>query len=840
MSAKINRYSRLALLGTGSALAFLGAFVATSASAQTSSQETTAAPAANEADSNEVGTGEIVVTGVRGQPRSMVDSPTPVDVVGAKELETGGRANLYQNLQVIVPSFNQPSKSGSGTGSAIQTGGLRGLNPDHTLVLINGTRRHHTSLINISQALYNGSVPVDLGMIPASGIERIEVLREGAAAQYGSDAIAGVININLKKTPGGSISAQYGQNFDRSDGEVLVVRADYGVEVADTGNFNVFAFASSGEQSDRSFAIASNRQIYPLVNGQPDPREATVDRKINKSFGAFPYRLLSGGFNFENEFNDVTVYTFGIANKRRSEILYPPQIPNSGTTGIPEIYPDIFYPNFIIEETDAQLAVGARGQLSGWDWNISSSYGQNRAKESLDDSLNASLGPSSPTSFYLGTLISKEWSNSLDVTRQFEVGGGELQVSFGAQHRYDSFSIKAGEPASYIQGGYVRPAGQPFASTPTVPGAQSVPGFRPENAGSWSRNILGLYAELGYDLNERFFIGASGRYEHFSDSAGSSLVGKFLTRYKFTDWAAVRGSIGNGFHAPALAQTHYSNARSAVSTAPATLGQTITTATITVDSPAAIALGAKPLRPEKSVDASIGLTLTPLPNLTMTVDGYIVKLNDRIALTGILQGTAVNNILVANGLPPNLAAQYFTNAIDTRTKGVDVVASYRTGLGSAGDLRLTAAFNYNKTKITNVIPTPAALTALGSSYVLIDRVTRGYLEDGIPDTKLALSANWTVGPLELNLQGIHYGKFSVRNNTIANDRTFPAEFITNISVKYHLSEKVSIAAGADNLFNVYPPATAIARQDLGYNQYPRTSPYGFTGGSYWGRVQFDF
>jgi len=828
------------MLRTASALAMIGPFVATAASAQTAPQAEATAPSEAQETPEASDGQDIVVTGVRGQARSVIDSPTPVDVIGARDLETGGRANLYQNLQVLVPSFNQPSKSGSGTGSAIQTGGLRGLNPDHTLVLINGTRRHHTSLINISQALYNGSVPVDLGMIPSSGIDRIEVLREGAAAQYGSDAIAGVININLKKAPGGSISAQYGQNFDRSDGELLVVRGDYGLEVADTGNFNVFFLASTQEQSDRSFPIASTIQIYPRVNGQPDPREATVNRQINKSFGAFPYRLLSGGFNFENEFNDVTVYSFGIFNKRRSEILYPPQIPNSGTTGLPEIYPDIFYPNLILDEVDAQLALGARGQLAGWDWNLSSSFGQNRAKESLDESLNASIGPSSPTSFYLGTLVSKEWTNSLDLTRKYEVGSGSLQVSFGAQHRYDAFAIEAGEPSSYIRGTYVRPAGQPFATTIPTPGAQSVPGFRPADAGSWDRNILGLYAEIGYDPSERFFIGASGRYERFSDTAGSSLVGKVLARYELTDWLAVRGSIGNGFRAPALAQTHYSNARSSVSTAPATLGQTIITATIPVDSPAAVALGATSLRPEKSVDASVGVTLTPAPGLTLTVDGYIVKLDDRIALTGILQGTAVNNILVANGLQPNLAAQYFTNAIDTRTKGFDIVASYRTGLGSAGDLRLTAAFNYNKTQITSVIPTPAALTALGSSYVLIDRVTRGYLEDGIPETKVALGANWTISRFELNLQGIRYGEFSVRNNTIANDRTFPAEFITNVSVKYRLSDKVSLSAGADNLFNIYPPDTAIARLDIGTNQYPRTSPYGFTGGSYWARVQFDF
>ncbi len=795
-----------------------------------------AAAVADEADQS-----DIVVTGVRGRPRSVLDSPTPVDVIGGKDLSNSGRANLYQDLQVLVPSFNQPAKAGSGTASAVLTGGLRGLNPDHTLVLLNGTRFHTTPLINVGNQLYNGSVPVDLGMIPASAIERIEVLREGAAAQYGSDAIAGVINVILKDSPGGSISAQYGQNFNRSDGELLIVRGDYGLKLSDTGSLNLFFSAANQKQSDRSYPIASNVQIFPrLANGQPDPREATIDRQINHTFGAFPYDQLQFGFNAHENIGEIEVYSFGTISHRVNDIGYPLVYPNSAPS-LPEIYPAGFYPDLQIRETDFQLAGGAKGVLAGFDWNLSTTVGADGAEEHLSQSLNASLGPTSPTEFYIGTLVSQQWVNSLDVTRKLDfANGGSLQVSFGLQDRFERFKIQAGEPASYAVGSYVRPAGQAFAGVPQAGGANSAPGFRPADAGSWSRNVVSAYAELGYEPTPKLFLGLAGRVEDFNDSSGTSVVGKIDGRYKVADWLTVRGSFGNGFHAPSLVQQHYSNARITPSTAAATLGQIITNQILPVDNPAAIALGATPLRPEKSVDASAGFTVSPMRNFNVTVDGYIVNLDDRIVLGGILQGNAVNTILVAAGLPRNLTGQYFTNAVDTRTVGADVIATYKNDLGRFGNLRLTAALNLNHTKIKHIDANPAALSSLGSSFVLVDRLTQGFLTEAIPESKVALGANLDLKRVEFNVQGIRYGKFTAPNNTPSLDRFFPSKWITNVAVTLHLSEKLSLVAGADNLFNVYPPANNIPLAQYGYNQYPRFSPFGFTGGSYYGRVRVAF
>ncbi|MFB0875833.1 MULTISPECIES: TonB-dependent receptor plug domain-containing protein [unclassified Sphingobium] len=784
---------------------------------------------------------DIIVTGVRGKARSVTDSPTPVDVISGKELAQGGRANLYQDLQMQIPSFNQPAKAGAGTSSAVLTGGLRGLNPDHTLVLVNGLRWHHTALINVGNQVYNGSVPVDLGMIPTTSIERIEVLREGAAAQYGSDAVAGVINVILKDTQGGSISAQYGQNMDRSDGELLIVRGNYGFKYSDTGSLNLYFSAQKQNASDRSYPVAGTVQLYPrLPNGQPDPREATVDRQISKGFGAFPYKQFQIGYNAKDQIGDVEVFSFGTFNRRIQDIIYPPIIPNSAAA-LPELYPNFAYPVFQIRESDGQIALGARGTLSGWDWSLSTTAGQDNAPQYLYQSLNASLGPTSPTDFYLGTLRSREWVNSLDVTRKYDLpGGGSLQVSFGLQDRLENFRITEGDPASYALGSYVRPTGQAFAGVPLAGGAQYAPGFRPADAGSWNRNVVSGYGELGYEPNDRLFLGVAGRVEHFNDSSGTSVVGKVDGRYKLTDWLSLRGSFGNGFHAPSLVQQHYSNARITPSTAAATLGQVITNQILPVDNPAAIALGARPLRPEKSLDTSVGLTLNPSPDFSLTVDGYIVKVDNRIALSSILQGPAVNAILVANGLSPNLTGQYFTNALDTRTIGADVIATYRRRLGDLGTVRLTAALNLNHTKITRIGANPPELDALGAGYQLVDRVTQGYLTDAIPESKIALGASWNWDKLDFNLQGIRYGKFTAPGVNPSLDRFFPAKWITNVQVQYHITSQVSIAAGADNIFNVYPPANNIPLAQFGYNQYPRFSPFGFTGGSYYGRLQVDF
>lgn len=830
----IDGYRKEVLMMSSAIALIAGVFGSSAALAQSASAQPATADTPKE---EPAATGDIVVTGVRGKPRSVLDSPTPVDVLPAKDLAQSGQPNLYASLQNIIPSFNMPFRAGSGTGTAIRTGSLRGLDPSQTLVLVNGHRFHRTSIVNTGRQLYNGSVPVDLGMIPSSGIDHIEVLREGAAAQYGSDAVAGVINILLKNTPGGSISTQYGQAFDRGDGALLRVLANYGMPLGPNGSINFFYTGVSQHQSNRTYAVDRSVRIYPNLP-QYDALEAAFPRNFGKAYGEDPYVNNQGGYNARLDVGDVQLYSDASFTKRDSLVPYPLVAPIAANS-LPQIYPNGFFSNLRIHELDGQIAFGAKGKFGEWNWDVSTTAGINRARETTDQNLNPSLGPTSPTAFYLGRLVSKEWDNSIDVTRDLDLGSaGDLQVSFGAQHRYEAFSIGAGQPESYIAGTYTTVA--PGQTGTISPGAVNTPGFQPSNAGSWHRNIVGGYLELGYSPTEKLFIGASGRFEHYSDSSGNSVVGKLTGRYEVNDWFALRGSFGNGFHAPALGQSNFSSIVNSFSTNAATLGQILPTAILRTDDPAAKVLGATPLRPEKSVDFSLGFTLNPLPNFNVTVDGYQVKVNHRIALTGIISGAAVNAILVANGFQPGLSAQYFTNAIDTRTRGVDVVATYRHDLGDWGDLRLNAAFNYNDTKITNIIPNPSALSSLGPSYVLFDRLSQGYLTVALPKTKVVLGANWNVRGVEFNLTEVRYGKYSILNNTTSLDRTFPAAWITSASVKVKLTDRLSVAVGGNNIFNVYPPATGLAIPTLGQNQYNGISPFGITGGSWYGRVQVDF
>ncbi|WP_293386971.1 TonB-dependent receptor [Phenylobacterium sp. RIFCSPHIGHO2_01_FULL_69_31] len=783
---------------------------------------------------------ELVVTGARGAPRTVTDSPTPIDVLSAADLEKTGRAGAFQALQTLVPSFNLPARAGGGTSTVISTGGLRGLNPDQTLVLVNGKRRHKTSLINSVSSLYNGSVPADLDHIPVPAIGRIEVLRDGAAAQYGSDAIAGVINIILRETEGGFVSGSFGQNFDRSDGELWQFQANYGSRIGEQGFLNLSLASKSQELSNRAIPVASTVQLYPRINGQPDPRELTADRLVTKNSGVLPQESISFGYNGRYDLEGgVQLYSFGTFSRRLSDLPFTFRSPNNVNT-LPQIYPEGFRPNLVIRERDFEVALGARGELSGWSWDISSTYGYNRARENTSNTLNASLGPTSPTVFYVGQLKSTEWVNSLDVTRPFDLeGAGQLQVSFGAQHRRETYSVGAGEPLSYAAGTYVIPAGQPFAGQRPQTGAQATPGFQPSDASKSHRNNFAGYVELGWEASDRLFLGAAARYEDYSDSAGDTLVGKLNARFELTDWLAVRGAVSTGFRAPGLAQQNYAASSSQFRLVNGVL-DLLQIKTLPVGSPEAIALGAEPLKPEESTNYSVGLTLEPMSNLAITVDAYRIEVDKRIAITSTLTGAAVSNILIANGLPGSLSAQYYTNAIDTRTDGIDVVATYRADLGEWGSLRATAGYNWNDTDITGIIPNPPELSALGPAFVLFDRLSQGYLTRAFPKDKIALSATWTWNDLTLNGRATRFGKYFIQQNAVANDRAYGAEWIVDLEVAYKLPHRVTVAVGANNLFNNYPDANGIFNANTGAGQYPGTSPIGFTGGSYYGRIQWEF
>lgn len=780
---------------------------------------------------------QIVVTGSRGLPRTITESPTPIDVISGAELERTGRPGVIAALNTLVPSYNSPTRPGGGIATVISTGGLRGLNPDQALILVNGKRRHKTSLINAVSAFYLGSVPADLDLIPTSAVDHIEVLRDGAAAQYGSDAIAGVINIILKSnTNGGGASATVGQNYDRSDGEQFLGQANYGMALGESGFLDLFVNGKIQKNSNRAVPIASTIRLYPLVNGQPDPREATIDRLVTKNYGNFPIEGFNSGYNVSYEVApDISLYSFGTFSKRESELNFTFRAPTNNTS-LPELYPNGYRPYLNIDERDFEFALGVKGTLSGWDWDISSTYGYNRSDQNGHETLNPSLGPTSPTDLYVGSLKSTEWVNSVDVTKGFDFAG-HLQVSGGIQHRRETYAVIEGEPDSYRAGTYTyrvngvlqRPA----------PGGQAANGFTPADAGRISRNNISAYIDLAYDPSASTTIGLAGRFEHYDDASGDTVIGKLTLRQAVSDWFSLRAAANTGFRAPGLAQQIYASTSGQFRTINGVINR-LEIKTLPVGSPAAIALGSEPLTPEKSTNFSAGFVMTPIQNFSLTVDAYQVKVKDRITVTSTLTGPAVSAILIANGLSPDISAQYYTNAIDTRTRGVDVVATYRHSLGDF-NMSWNLGYNYNKTIITRIKANPPELASLGAGYVLFDRRSRMYLTKNFPKTKLFLGNVTTAGPFTLSTRVTRYGAFNSFENDVSLDRTFGAKILVDTELAWAATKKLELAVGANNLFNVYPQYNSAGfNANLGSGFYATNAAYGFTGGYYYGKVTVKF
>jgi iron complex outermembrane receptor protein len=782
----------------------------------------------------------VIVTGSRGKERTVTSSSTPIDVLKGSAIEQAGQGSILAALDTLIPSFIEPAIPGGATATVIHTGGLRGLNPDQTLILVNGKRRHKTALINAASALYNGSVPVDLDLISPSAIDHIEVLRDGAAAQYGSDAIAGVVNFILKKdSSGAQLSASAGQNMDRNDGQIFTQGGHIGFNLDDKGFLNLSANGSETLVSNRALPVASNIQLYSLIGGQPDPREATINRLITHNNGMDPQRTINTAYNAEYDLGGgMTAYSFGTMSHRVSDLLWTYRQPNN-IASLPQIYPNGFAATENIDEWDYQGEAGVRGNLDGWDWDASTSFGTDQAKEDTYNNINASLGPTSPTRFHVGKLESTEWINSLDVTRGIPVGGGSLQVSFGFQHRQERFDILAGDPAASAIGTYVIPAGQPFAGQHPPPSAQSTGGISTADAGHLSRNNLAAYVDVAWDPSENLTIGAAGRFEHYDDASGDSVIGKLSGRYAVTPWLAFRGDINNGFRAPALAQELWASTTSQFQLIGATT-TLLQIKSLPVASAAAAALGATPLKPETSVNYSAGVVLTPISELAVTVDAYSIDVYNHIEPTGTLTGTAVSNILVGQGLPNNISATYFTNAINTRTQGLDVVGSYDLDVGEFGQMLFNASLNYNVTTITHIVPNPPQLASLGAGFVIFDARSQGNLTLGLPKTKIVLSDNWTWNDFTLLPKLIRFGGFTSVQNLASQTRSFNAKWITDLELSWRFAPQWSVAVGANNLLNVYPSPAGIFNPATGTGQYPGSSPFGFTGGFYYTRLNVAF
>lgn len=787
---------------------------------------------------------DIVVTGSRGQARTVATSPTPIDVISGEQIaQLGGSMQLRDVLSQLVPSFQSQQVGSSSWNSVTRPAGLRGLSGVHVLVLVNGKRRHNSALIDLNSGSTSmGGNPVDLDQIPASAIARIEVLRDGAAAQYGTDAIAGVINVILKDNPNagsGAIEAgqRYSDSVNGSDGETVSAQLSKGFHLGGNGSIVISAEGKLQKPTVRNSDYTG--RIYPRINGADDPREATGDRRRYQ--GGLPdLKSVNLAQNSHVDVGSLTIYTNATFGYREARVGQAGRYPST-TSDIVQIYPDGFTPYYTMKETDWQATAGMKQKVGGWNLDFSTTYGRDYVRSGADNTLNASLGPSSPTRFDTFSAAFDQWTTNFDMSKGLEVlGGRHLQVSAGAEFRYESYVTKSLDMASWANGGYVYPAGSPLTGQPGAIGAQGATVITPADAANAKRMVGAAYIDLALDLTDRLLITGAGRFETYDDSSGNVWSGKVSGLWKATDWLNFRGAFSNGFRSPSLSQQAYAQTATQVSLVNGSY-QLIESKILQTGSPIAQALGAQPLKPERSRNYSFGVTMTPLARFTLTVDAYQINIDDRITLTGLLSSAGVRQILRNNGFSGNQYVRFFANAIDTRTRGIDAVANYTFSLGNFGQVRASAAYNYNKTTITHVADNPAQLANLG--LTLFDRQTQGYFTVFTPRDKIILGLNWSKGPYSINAKETRYGSWTALANLVNGqptaDQSYGAKWITDLEVGYQVIPAMKLSFGAYNLFNTYPDKNTVPNT-IGSSPYGSNSPFGAYGGYYYGRLSFDF
>lgn len=829
---------------------------------------------------------EIVTTGSRFGGRIVTESPTPIDLVPASELARGGQVQLQQALKSIVPSFSVSQPATAGTLDFTSTPALRGLGPGELLLMVNGKRRHSTGVLNNNNQIGRGDVGYDFSSIPSAAIGSIEVLRDGASAQYGADAIAGVINLVLDRSLGASFSAMTG-GYTEGDGFVYDLQGSYGFDLGEGGVLR--ATIRYQDRNGTNRARPDTRQQYlgsngtttisgnygsgtglTPSNGTLDPREATIDRNVFQ-LGDPQFKAPSFFVTADRPVSDsVTLYAFGGYSHLHGR--NPNFYRRAGQDEtVRALHPNGFRPDGVVDMDNTSAAVGAKGEeLAGFDWDLSTEYGKSLVDLWYVDSNNASMGLASPTSAYASGLRFEQWTSNFDVTREIPLGDSEpLKLAAGVEFRKEWYTVIAGEPASYINGGALILDG-PNAGRPAPVGFQPGPGLSPIDASKSQRNSKAFYAELEKQLMERLLVSGAVRYEDFSDF-GDNTTYKFSGRYEIAEPLAVRASYSTGFRAPHLAQSYFSSTSTTFLN-----GNPVTLRLFPVNNPVARALGATDLKPEKSRNISVGGVFTDGP-VTLSVDAYQIKLKDRMALSSTFQDARITTFLAGQGFPGIGAVSYMTNAIDTRTRGVDITGRYRWDMMEWGVLTTTFAGNLNKTKVTRIRPTPSQLTGLGIVTPLFDLTQQVRLSSASPKNKFALDFNWDFGDFSFGLKNTRYGevssvaftsltpariavltpgykvKLAPTNPASANSQviqTFGAKFITDISISYSLGDAV-ITVGVNNLLDIYPDkniASTVAGVAAGSNgsdnagtfPYNYISPFGYNGRFAFAKLAYKF
>ncbi|MGZ6017045.1 MAG: TonB-dependent receptor plug domain-containing protein [Phenylobacterium sp.] len=808
---------------------------------------------------------ELIVTGTRATGMKAADSPAPIQVLGSTALKQVAQTDLMQAIAQNLPSFNAQGFGGDAANLTLSAA-LRGLNPNDTLVLVNGKRRHGTGNLAVDGGSpYSGSAAADLGLIPIGGIDHIEVLQDGAAAQYGSDAIAGVVNIILKSNDsGGALSATGGQYYENG-GKTGAWSFNDGTKIGDKGFVN---FTLEERYHEHSVQGGPDRRLYD-INGKLLATDSAVDVGVAKAPGAPKVNFINGdpAYNLYNFMYNagydlgggIEAYSFGSYSHRNASSYENLRVPSkvSGTTSAGVKYfpfPAGFDPVEVLAEDDYSFTGGIKGSVDGWNWDLSTTYGRDRDAISTDGSANAQLFPvlaaqsATPIipqrDFYDGSFINTEWTTNLDIVKNIDAGMAKpLVLAFGAETRENTFELTAGEPSSYFGAG-----------------AQSFTGYDPSNAGRHTRRDYAGYVDVAADPVENLHLDIAGRYSHYSDF-GDATVGKLTGRYDFNPMIAVRGTISNGFRAPTLAEEYYSGTNVSPSFAEVQLPP---------NSLAASIAGFTPLKPEKSTNYSVGFVAHPIEGLQISFDAYQIDIRNRIVVTGLIFGSdvsggvnhvisqAVLNAITAHGNTLDSGISYagiavFTNGVNTRTQGAELTVNYASDFGEYGHVEWTGGLNYNKTTVTGVAALPAADFSAAPTIItqntLLTPSALSSLTTATPREKFVGNAYWTLSKWSVNLRETIYGETSELTTTsnITTDLKVPVSAITDLTVGYKVTDWAKVEVGANNLFDkkapTVPNLAGLNKPANGSNVW--NSPIGFTpwginGGYYYARLTVTF
>jgi len=813
---------------------------------------------------------KIIVVGSRGAPRSVNDSPVPVDLIGGDELDRGGNTDMLELLKGTVPSFNVHTNPISDAASLVKPANLRGLSSDSTLILVNGKRRHRASVIALlGGGINDGAQGPDISVIPSIALKQVEVLRDGAAAQYGSDAIAGVMNFVLKdEQDGASLTARYGSYYE-GDGDTVEVAGNVGMALTEDGFANVSFQYKNSDATSRSLqrpdaqglinagntAVSSLAQIW----GSPEINDdITVfgnagldigdDREVYM-FGNYSERDVRGGFYFRNPHTRGGVYSgdggeslligdIAQANGAERTCLPVPITTgnvltqqnyidnvanNDNCFAFNEMIPGGFTPNFGGNIVDTSLVIGTSGELSsGIMYDVSGTYGRNKSSYVIYNTLNASLGPETPRDFNPGAHTQVEKMFNIDLSKDIEIDGIEnLLIAGGYEWHTESFEVTAGDVASYTAGPYTD---QGFGI-----GSNGFPGFKPVAAGIFSRQNFAFYFDSEAQITDSLMLGAAVRYEDYS-SFGSDTNYKLTGQYSITDSLSIRGSISTGFRAPTVGQANYSNVQTSLDG-----GVLVDSALLPATNPIAVELGAQELTPEQSESYTFGAVFNE-GDFFLTVDYYNISVSDRISQSDKKTLTEPQKDKLKEAGVPNVDSiqqvSFFTNDFDTTTEGVDIIANYTAELLN-GDSLFSMAYNYNETTVDNY-------SAVTGDF----KVSR--LENDLPNHRATLTWAQNYDTFSFFTRVNYYGEYqAVHVDYDATAVTGSAKTTVDAEVSYHVNDSFTVSVGAQNIFDVYPDDlnfeknTGIPNNNWG-GKYAETSPFGFNGGFYYLKANYNF